>query len=206
VSDRASRDDETIPPWADRYPPPAISPAEFEMWVAEVLRSADSFVDGLRVTVHDRVSASDGSYDLDATVRYRWIGLDFLVVVEAKLHTHPIKRELVQILHTKVQSLGAHKGVMFATAPFQRGALDFAMAHGIALVSVTEGRFTFETRAAGPQPPMSREEALEFGIPVYVGHCYGSGDTPDSISVSMISPEDPEAVVALLGVQVVANK
>jgi len=36
--------------------------------------------------------------DFDATVRYQLAGMSFLVVVEAKLHKNPIKRELVQIL------------------------------------------------------------------------------------------------------------
>ena len=83
----------------------------------------------------------DGSYDVDGTVRFRWGDLDFLVVIEAKYHRNPIKRDVVQVLHSKVQSVGAHKVVLVATAPFQRGALNFAKAYGIALVTVTEGRF-----------------------------------------------------------------
>lgn len=206
MSHHSSAKEDDVPPWARRYPPAAIRPAEFEAWIGDLLRAAEPAVDDLRVAVHDRVNGTDGSYDLDATVRYRWAGLDFLVLVEAKLHRNPIKRDLVQILHAKVQSVGASKGVMFATAHYQRGALEFAMAHGIALVSVTEGRFTFETRAVDSQPSLSREEALELGVPVFVGHWYGAGDSPGSIAVSTISPEDPDEMAAVFGVPAEASR
>jgi Restriction endonuclease len=133
-----------------RFPPAEITPARFEAFVAdELLRSAAPEVDDLVVTLHDKVTGLDGGYDLDATVRYRFAGLAFLVVVEAKLHRNPIKRQLVQVLYQKVQSVGAHKGVMVATAPYQSGAVAFARAHGIALVTVVEGRFVFVHRTPG---------------------------------------------------------
>jgi hypothetical protein len=129
------------------YPCPVITPGEFEEFVAGgLLGAAGSGVDDLVVRVHEKVVGGDGVYDFDATVRYRFAGMAFLVVVEAKLHRNPIKRELVQVLHQKVHSVGAHKGVMVATSAYQAGAIEFATAHGIALVTVTEGRFVFATR------------------------------------------------------------
>jgi hypothetical protein len=53
------------------------------------------------------------------------------------------------VLYQKVQSIGAHKGVMVATVPYQSGAVAFARAHGIALVTVVEGRFVFVHRTRG---------------------------------------------------------
>lgn len=85
--------------------------------------------------------ASTGTFDFDATARYQFAGMSFLVLVEAKLHKNPIKRELVLVLYQKILSVGAHKGVMVSTAPYQAGAVAFAKTHGIALVTVTEGRF-----------------------------------------------------------------
>jgi hypothetical protein len=71
--------------------------------------------------------------------------------------------------------------------------LDFALAQGIALVTVTEGRFTFETRAAAKPPAPTREEAQErFGLPIFVGHVYSNGDGPGSVAVTLMSPEYPE--------------
>jgi hypothetical protein len=95
---------------------------KFEEVVAgELLGAAGSEVDDLTVTVHEKIIGADGAYDFDVTVRYRFAGMAFLVVVEAKMHRNPIKRELVQVLHQKIRSVGAHKGVMVATSPYAGG-------------------------------------------------------------------------------------
>jgi hypothetical protein len=163
-----------------------------------LFESAAGEAQRLRVDVRPSVVGTDGTYEFDATVRHEVAGMEFLTIVEAKQHKNPIKRELVQVLRDKVQSVGAQKGVMVATAPYQKGAVDYALVHGIALVTVTEGRFTLITRAATPTPTPSRESARRLGIPDFVGHCYSRGDTIESISVTAISPAYPEYVARLL--------
>jgi hypothetical protein len=191
---RVSENDTRVARPTTFYPPPEITPSEFEEFVAsQLLGSAGSEVSDLSISLHEKITGVDGTYDFDTTVRYQLAGMSFLVLVEAKLHKNPIKRELVQILYQKVQSVGAHKGVMVSTAPYQAGALAFAKAHGIALVTVTEGRFIYETRDALPTPQMSREEAAaRFGLPTFVGHYYGSGDEPGSTRVWLMSPDNAE--------------
>src|SRR4051812_35910155 len=66
------------------YPPADITPAEFEQFVVELLSSASGQVDDLTVTLHDKITGVDGTYDFDATVRFVMGGVSFLVVVEAK--------------------------------------------------------------------------------------------------------------------------
>jgi hypothetical protein len=139
-----------------RYPYPDLTPEEFEEFVAgELFGAAGSQVDGLVVSLREKVAGVDGVYEFDAIARYRFAGLEFRVVVEAKLHRNPIKRELVQVLHQKVRSVGAHKGVLVATSAFQAGAVEFAGVHGIALVTVAEGRFVFTTRGTAKAAPPS---------------------------------------------------
>jgi hypothetical protein len=123
-----------------------MSPDEFEQFVVETFEQTKPEVDNLVVTIHDRIAGVDGTFDFDATVRYRLGGMDFLVVVEAKRHKNPIKREVVQALHSKMTGVGAHKVVVIATAPFQRGALRFAQVHGIGLVCVTGEGVKWEMR------------------------------------------------------------
>ncbi|MFK4084639.1 hypothetical protein ACI2LF_11055 [Kribbella sp. NPDC020789] len=94
-------------------------------------------------------------------------------------------------------SVGAHKSVMISTAPYQSGAVKFAQAHGIALVTVTEGRFTVEYKSADPVPPPSRESAARFGVPTFVGHHYRQTDE-GSMEVTVMSSEYPEYVAELL--------
>lgn len=189
-----SAPDEAIARPTAHYPPADLTPAEFEDFVTslfDALKLSDVVVN-LRIENHEVIRGTDGTYDFDATVRYELGGMDFLIVVEAKRHKNPIKRETVQVLHQKFQSVGAHKAVLVSTAPFQQGALEFAFVHGIALVTVTEGRFTYETRGALPPPVLSREQARERGIPTFVGHVYSRGDRPGSVGVTVVSPEYPE--------------
>lgn len=195
-------DDEAIERATARYPPADITPAQFERFVVELLDSAGPHVDGLEVTLHDKVEGVDGTYDFDATVRFALAGMAFLVVVEAKRHTNPIKRELVQVLRDKLRSVGAQKAAMISTAPYQRGAIAYAKTHGIALATVTEGRYTYETKSFGPPGPMTCQQALaRFGLPEFVGHVYGPGGDPRSTRVALLSPGHPEHVArALLGV------
>lgn len=86
---------------------------------------------------------------------------------------------------------------MISTAPYQTGAVRFAQAHGIALVTVTEGRFTFVLRSTEPAPPPTREQAAELGVPTFVGHCYKQTDS-GATEVTMMSSEYPEYVAELL--------
>lgn len=182
-------------------PQPEITPAEFERFVLglfEPLRSNHS-LRNLRIQNHEVVEGLDGEFDFDATVRYEVAGMAFLVLVEAKLHKDPIKREMVQVLHQKLQSVGAQKAVLVSTAPFQSGALTFALKHGISLVTVTEGRFTFAVRGATPQSaPPTRDEAARLGAPTFVGHAYSSGDGPGAVRVTLMSPEDPNYLAEAL--------
>ncbi|MEX0949011.1 MAG: restriction endonuclease, partial [Acidimicrobiia bacterium] len=176
-----------------------ISAHEFEVFVAELFESTRSSVDNLHVTVHDQVAGVDGTYEFDATIRYRLLGMDFVVLVEAKRHANPIKREHVQALHSKLQSVGAHKAVLVATSYFQSGAIAFAKTHGIALVTVTEGRFTYETKSIDHPPQLSRDQAAEhFGLPTFVGHCFSAGDDAGTTHVTLMSTEHPEYVAELL--------
>ncbi len=56
--------------------------------------------------------------------------------------------------------------MIFSTSGFQSGAYKFADEHGIALIRITEGRYTYITKSAGEQtydPPSWAD------VPKYVG-------------------------------------
>ncbi len=203
-TEQEDADDEVIARPTAHYPAANISPEEFEAFVVELLRSAGSQVEGWTVQMREVVKAADGEYEIDATGRFQVAGMNFLVLVEAKRHANPIKRDLVQVLYQKMLSTGAQKAVMFSTSPFQSGALKFAMSHGIALATVTEGRFTFGTRSFSAPPAMSREAAWEwFGLPTYVAHAYTPGLERGAIAVTLLSADHPEYLATqLLGVPV----
>lgn len=182
-----------------RYPQADITPAELEQFVGDLFGAAGRDIDGLVVTPHDVVQGTDGTYNFDATVRFPLMGMAFLVLVEVKRHKDPIKRELVQVLHSKMLSVGAQKAVLVSTSPFQSGAVTFANTHGIALLTMTEGRHTFETKGQAPGPELTREQAASrFGLPTYVAYGYLFNSETRSISITPLTPEDHEEVAELL--------
>jgi hypothetical protein len=127
----------------------------YERDVAALFESAGPSVDGVRVVHRDVVAAADGSYEIDTTMRFQFAELEFVVLVEAKLQGRPVDRSTAQVLHQKVQSTGAHKGVLVSSSGYQRGALVFAAAHGIALFDYAGGRR--EVRLRGPVDPTGAE-------------------------------------------------
>ena len=103
-----------------RYPPADMTPAQFEGFVTSLFDAIreDGGLSNLRIRNHETIEGRDGAFDFDATVRYELAGMDFLVVVEAKMHKNPIKRDTVQVLHSKLQSVGAQKACWWQPHPF----------------------------------------------------------------------------------------
>lgn len=193
-------DDDTLGHPRMWFPDPEnVDFSQFESFVVATFEQVSPAVDHLQVRLHERIESPDGDYDFDATVRFELGGLAFLVLVEAKFHRNPIKREVAQILSSKVQSVGAHKGVIVSTAPFQSGTLRYAAAHGIALVKVTEGRFTIETRSADPDVGATRFDARQWGIPDLVGYAYTALDG-GGVQRTMVTEQPVYAAELLLGV------
>lgn len=160
--------DDLIERIVSRYPPAEeITPAEFEAYVADVIEAVGAQYDTFAVERHAVIVAADGNYDFDAVASFEVGGMTFRVLVEAKRHSNPIKRELVQALHTKQQSVGAQKSILVAAGRFQAGAIRFAFAHGIALATLSEGRLMYETRASTPTIPISTQFADELGWESY---------------------------------------
>src|SRR5678815_1505348 len=103
-----------------------------------------------RVERLEEVVGHDGEYKIDVTSRFRVHGAELLVLIECKHLSRPVDRADVQVLHDKVRSVGAHKGMVFSTSGFRSGALTYAAAHGIALVHVVDGRSVYFARSVEP--------------------------------------------------------
>jgi restriction system protein len=124
-----------------------ISPREFELFIKDHISNLGQDLKTFKAE-HDTVLVShDGEYQIDIYAEFDLLGVTFKVLVECKRHKSKIKREVVQILSEKLHSSGANKGLIFSTSGFQTGAIKFATAHGIALIRVIEGRFTYITKS-----------------------------------------------------------
>jgi restriction system protein len=164
-----------------------LSSEDFEKTVKEILKASAHGLDEFNAIHREQIKGLDGSYEIDVTARFRALGADFLVLVECKHHKNPIKREMVQVLHNRVQSVGAQKGMLFSTCGFQKGAIEYAEAHGIALVRIVNGKTCYETFSLNrsAEPPSWAE------IPPYIGwliQVSGEG----TYQMSIISKDMPE--------------
>jgi len=141
----------------------SLSHQEFEAEVATFLMGTYADQQGLRVDRLEKISVQDGTYEIDITARFQALGVEFLVLVECKHHKSPIKRDVVQILYDRVRAVGGHKGIIFSTSRFQRGAVQYAQAHGVALVEIADARTCYVTRG------YEAEQDLPPGVPPRVG-------------------------------------
>lgn len=128
-----------------------ITATEFECLVRDWILKQGGELASLEVTHDAKMETYDSIYQIDVLAKFQaFAGAEFTVLIECKKYRGAVERELVQVLHDKVRSLGAHKGMLFATSGFQSGAIRYATAHGIALVSIIDGAATYETRSAFP--------------------------------------------------------
>jgi restriction system protein len=121
---------------------------DYEVGVKNVISAKGYQLENFQVTRKEVLEGSDGEYEIDVIARFTILeGAAIVVLIECKHHKNSIKRELVQVLHSKLLSVGAHKAMMFTTASYQRGAIEFAKAHGISLVRFTDTELDYAVKA-----------------------------------------------------------
>jgi len=157
-----------------------LTPREFELATKEWLESSGNKLKNIEVTHDVNMEAHDGTYQVDVLATFEALGAEFKVIVECKKHKNAIPRSMVQILHDRIRSLGAQKGILFATTSFQSGAIKYATEHGIALVSIVDGDANYETRSAYPTP---KPTWMDF--PKYMGWSYQENDN-GNVSVKAV--------------------
>ena len=131
----------------ERYPPVEITAEQYETQVVDWLRTQESF-DSFQVTHREKLPGTAGEYTFDGIARFEILGgAQFLVLIECKRHRRPVERLHVMALHQKLRDVGAHKALIFSTGGFQRGAIEYAHAHGIAAVHFADGRAGWMARS-----------------------------------------------------------
>lgn len=189
--------DDTCPSTVDfqeMFPPlDELSPTEFETLVESWFEKVGDTLESFEVAHLETLPGADGEYAIDVTVRFRaFQGAQFLVLVECKKHKNPIKREVIQVLHDRLRSVGGHKGFVVATTSFQSGAVEYATKHGIALVQVVCGGVMYIRASADkermPHPP---------NIPRFVG-CHFSPMSEGCVVLEFIRGDDASVLESLL--------
>jgi restriction system protein len=146
----------------------ALTPKQFELLVKRWLDSSGQKLESFETAHLEQVEGLDGNYQFDVTARFRALGgADFLVIVECKKHRNPIKREVVQALRDRQQSVGAQKAMVVSTSTFQSGAIAYASSHSIALVQIVSGQAAYIRNSAARSQLHISEDADD-----YVGYFY----------------------------------
>jgi len=167
---------------------PKITSLQFELEVKKYLESTSGKLRQFITEHRETIDGHDGTYEIDITARFKIFGADFLVLVECKNHKNHIKREQVQMLHAKQVSLSAQKAMLFATTPFQDGAVEYANQHGIALVQLASGKTLYFTKSGNRTP-------LPDSLPSYVGWLIAQHhEATDGVSHSLVDPRHPDAL------------
>jgi hypothetical protein len=75
---------------------------------------------------------------IDVSFNYTIAGADLLFLVECKCYSHAVSVDDVEEFHSKIDDIGAHKGIMVTTVGFQEGTIKTAKGRGIALALLTK--------------------------------------------------------------------
>lgn len=160
-----------------------MTPMEFEKYSIELLKSefANKGIEKLSFQHNIIEKIDDEDYQIDGEIRFTLMVIEYLTLVECKYYKNPIKREQIQVLKDKIQEIGAHKGIFISTSNFQSGALNYAAKHGIATITIIDGKLTYHTRDMFNTMPKYYPEDL----PEYVLAFQKAKE--ESISVSYLS-------------------
>ena len=115
-----------------------MTPTEFERCCLDILSgyAEEEHLNGFEITHNKIIKASDGRYQIDVYAKFTAMGARFKILCECKKYKYRVGREKVAVLHRKLDSIGAQKGILISTSDFQSGALEYAKAHGIALIII----------------------------------------------------------------------
>lgn len=172
-----------------------LTPGQFEREVKSLLETAGRELTAFQTTHREKLDGVDGTYEIDVLARFEALGADFTVLVECKHQKNHIKRDIVQILHDRVRATGAHKGMIFATTCFQKGAIEYATIHGIALIQMVEGKTLYRTRSQLQSPPPEPPASLQ--LPPYAGWLITAAG-PNAQGHQLVSVDYTETMVRFL--------
>lgn len=122
-----------------------LTPTEFEQYCCEFLAgyAEKERLQDFKITHNKILNVSDGRYQIDVYAEFTAMGSQFKVLCECKKYKNRVNRDKVAILHRKLESIGAQKGILISTSDFQSGAIEYGKAHGIALIKAEDHHFEY---------------------------------------------------------------
>lgn len=148
-----------------------ISPTDFEIFCMEFLRAyaEKEKLSEFNITHNVKIEATDGIYQIDIYAEFVAMNCKFKVLAECKKYNKSISRDKVEILYSRLQSMGMNKGILISTSGFQSGAIQFAKSHGITLIQVFDKSIDFCVMSANKDIMYERIRQIEYiNFPKYI--------------------------------------
>ena len=135
--------------------PRRLRPDEVEILIARELRKAGLELSKLKVRARTPLAKDGDEYAMEISGLTRVRGAERSVLVECRSERQPVRAEAVRALSAKLADQGAQHGIMFSTSGYEADAVREARAHGIPLLTVTDGKAAFARSPWGMagQPP-----------------------------------------------------
>ncbi|MBR0281520.1 MAG: restriction endonuclease [Oscillibacter sp.] len=142
-----------------------MTPTEFEEYCCKILLGygEEEKLPQFSITHNVKLTANDGTYQIDVYATYTALGAEMKVIAECKQYKNRVNRDKVVLLADKVRALGAQKGILLSTAGFQSGAIKYAKEHGIALVQVFDTRVNWYSHSGGSNTVLDEEDPMIYG-------------------------------------------
>lgn len=143
----------------------SMTSTEFELHCMEILRgyAEEEKLPAFKIEHDVKLTASDGTYQIDVYATYTALGAEMKILAECKQHKKRVGRDKVEVLESRLRSLGAQKGILLSTAGFQSGAIQFADKHGIALIQVFDTHEKWYSHSGGPEEIKESDDPIVYG-------------------------------------------
>lgn len=175
----------------------SMSSEEFEVYCMDILKAyaKENNLEDFLIEHNVKKKSHDGTYQIDVYALFTALNVSIKVLCECKQYKNKVKRELVQILDKKLESLGMNKGILMSTSGFQKGAIQYAKEHGIALIQVFDHSCEQYSCSGGPDavcnPAIDPFEYARIHWPKYKAVYFSDeGESPVAIypTKEMIEP------------------
>ena len=118
------------------------TPVQYEQHVEKLFsKELEKYVDlqDFRIFHDKRYSGKSGhQHQIDVSAEFKIAGAKILIVIECKQYTRSVGVDDVLVLASRIEDIGAHKGILVATTGFQAGAFKIAQSRRIALVTACD--------------------------------------------------------------------
>lgn len=189
-----------------------LTPTEFEKYCCDFLKAyaEKEKLQDFKITHNKKIKATDGKYQIDVYAEFTAMGSQFKVLCECKKYKYRVNKDKVALLHRKLESIGAQKGVLISTSDFQSGAIKYAQAHGIALIKVEDYCFEYLCHSDGKQENVEDSPFFyaETHMPPYVAfECTADLDEPIKIYptkdiIKQLYTEQNKIIKEVLGIDI----